>query len=108
MGIGPSWGRSAGVSQAATPTSQTAPNPNPHRFQIRWIKEYADVTVAQVYYPDCTTFDGEKILVFAGRCAARVRALKKLDPHFTEDSEIIARVRPGAAGEVMLRRLTSK
>jgi hypothetical protein len=105
MGIGPSWGRSAGVSAAATSTSKTAPNPNPHRFQIRWIKEYSNCTAALVHYPDCDNFEGEKLLVFSGMCAAKIRAMRVLDPHFREDMNLIARLRPDELGMRVLKKI---
>lgn len=52
----------SGDSSPAVP-----PNPNPMRFVIDDIREFhgsRTITIADVVYPDCTTFEGKKILVF--------------------------------------------
>lgn len=62
---------SGNSSVSYTPTCDTKPNPNPNpnpnRFQIKEIwyaNEFA--TLLLVNYPDCITFDGDKVLVYHG------------------------------------------
>jgi hypothetical protein len=87
------------------PAMQDPRNPDPHRFRINRIYEIADVTVVDVTYPNCTTFDGRKILVFDGHCMALLKVARVLDPHFLSSNTLIARVRPDAAGMRMLDRI---
>lgn len=58
--------------------AQALPNPNPHRFTILGRRGHAGVCeLLHVDYPDCTTFDGEKLLLLRGTGFSG----KKLDPH---------------------------
>jgi hypothetical protein len=65
----------------------TAPNPNPKRFKIEAVsvaKNKRSIVVVEATYPDCTTFEGRKIMVYEAPLA-RFAAVDELDPHFTED-----------------------
>jgi len=81
--------------------SKKLPNPNPSNFRIIKSEEIGMVLVVMVLYPDCTTFEGKKILVY--RCTTLNDLLSQghLDPHFS-DSDIwrspIARFRPTKEG----------
>ena len=107
MGMPPFANRhrnSGGVSSTATPTTETAPNPNPYRFDIIKIQEFDRHTVAWIRYPDCSTFEGIKVLVFAGNCASKIQSSDRIDPHFTKDRPtLIARFRPDQAGMAALQ-----
>lgn len=86
-----------------TPATKTAPNPNPYRFKIIYKQPIgAEGVVVVAQYPDCTTHEGKKILVY--RKADLDRALKqnKLDPHFLETTTSpFARFEPTALGLAM-------
>jgi hypothetical protein len=62
--------------------------PDPRRFEILRGFNVAnkDTTwaILEVYYPDCTNYEGRKILVYKGTTTYRIRNYDKLDPHFTE------------------------
>lgn len=76
------------------------PNPNPKNFEVKSIsvaKRKRSIVVLEVHYPGCTTFEGNKILVFEGDLKNFV-ALKELDPHFTETNGLIARFPATDAG----------
>lgn len=105
MGLSPINRSSLGVSSAATPASQTAPNPNPYRFTVEDAWERGHLTVALVRYPDCTTFDGLKILVLDGKCASELKQATHLDPHLLPENRVVARFRPDAKGRALLERL---
>lgn len=60
------------------------PAPNPARFEIRRLEQVgADRVVAEVHYPDCTNYEGNKILLFVGMTERGVREMKTMDPHFS-------------------------
>lgn len=75
-------------------TSYPPPVPNPHRFEIVSAVQVGKALVAAVTYPDCTTFEGKKVIVFENMTKAELQSMWALDPHFAEGSKIIARVRP--------------
>ena len=58
------------------------PNPNPHNFKVQQTLQLGKLTIAQVVYPDCTNYEGNKILVFE-LTAEQVRDMKVIDPHFS-------------------------
>lgn len=74
------------------------PNPNPLNFKIERVKQMGIYLGALVYYPDCTNFEGKKIIVLKGVTETELRNMRQLDPHFLEAGPIIARFRPDAQG----------
>ena len=45
-------------------------NPNPKNFKIEKLLELEN-TYAEIHYPDCTTFEGLKVMVFKGKVAEK-------------------------------------
>ena len=76
------------------------PEPDARKFTIREAKGVNGWTVAIVNYPGCTTYDGNKCLVFA--CPPGVVTRQELlDPHFLERGDMlspIARFEPTPRG----------
>lgn len=101
MGLSPFRRSSAGSEPCNDPR-----NPDPMRFNLVDVREIGDVTVAYVTYPNCTTFDGRKLLVFDGHCKALLKVARVLDPHFLPNNKLVARLRPDEAGLRMLERIT--
>lgn len=66
----------------------TTPNPNKYRFEIEKYQKINRIYVYLVQYPDCTTFDGYKVIV-SDRYITNND--EEFDPHFLEDNGIIAR-----------------
>jgi len=64
------------------------PNPNPFRFEVIKTAVVGNYFVALVNYPDCTTFGGNKTIIYENlgrsRVPSRMRngTLDHLDPHF--------------------------
>ena len=76
------------------------PNPDPKNFKIlRSVKAGRYVTV-MVNYPDCTNYEGNKVLVFSDLTQDQIGLLKSIDPHFCEGDHPspIARFEPTADG----------
>jgi hypothetical protein len=78
------------------------PNPDPQRFFIR---QHAEIgrhcLVLLVQYPNCTNFEGSKILVYVGVTYDEIRKADRLDPHFTDrpgSQTPLARFRPTEEG----------
>ncbi len=71
-----------------------APNPNPINWRLVDKYEFKNGSVLIVHYPDCTNFEGKKIMVYSGK----YREKEELDPHFQESGGPIARFRPDFDG----------
>lgn len=76
-----------------------APNPDPRRWTITGIKQFANGYVLLVKYHDATNLEGLKAMVYRGKFD-RERAMREgLDPHFTDSPKSpVARFRPDEEG----------
>jgi len=84
-----------------TPSSIRTPDPvdpKPDKFSIEHIEEHGDFVVALVNYPNCTTFKGQKVIVWEGVTKDEVMRMSLIDPHFLDSNKIIARFRPTVKG----------
>lgn len=78
-------------SSCGSNPNSVLPNPNPKRFKILKVASFGVFVACRVHYPDCTTYGGEKILVYRMTDGWLFRQ-KELDPHFLEnESSPIAR-----------------
>ena len=75
------------------------PNPDPAKFKVVKAEQVGDYHVLHVNYPNCTNFEGNKIILMPGV----FNPLRDtLDPHFSEsDNSPIARFKPGYVGWTM-------
>lgn len=92
MGVGPLRGCSTNYEIT------TAPNPDPSRWHLVRMEQFANAHVLKVRYKDCINFEGIKIMVYKGEYERKYR----LDPHFDncKDSPI-ARFKPTPEGWLM-------
>ncbi len=75
--------------------------PSPYNFKIIESLQTGSYLVVRVQYPNCTTFEGHKILVFEGIDIDALIKQNCIDPHFSESKKIkhpIARFEPNASG----------
>ncbi len=103
-------GISIGVSRCSCETpAAPAPdrNPNPSNFQLLDVEQVGRFVIVVLRYPNCTNYEGKKILVFEGVSARAVRSWKKIDPHFCDGGHTspIARFEPTERGWTRARRL---
>jgi len=63
------------------------PNPNPFNYQIVNSIEEGGYLVILIQYPDCTNYEGRKILVYKGVNKAHLVLQGSIDPHFSENKE---------------------
>jgi len=74
------------------------PAPDPERFKICKSFDTGRFIVVLVEYPDCTNFEGRKVLVYNAQREA-VMTARRLDPHFSESGlSPIARFAPTQEG----------
>lgn len=96
MGLSP-FRRSCSVNSGCSSAPQL-PAPNPTRFRIIQAVQMGTYVVAKVLYPDCTNYEGMKIMVFSNTTVSALRRLKVLDPHFCRGTGPIARFEPCPGG----------
>jgi len=103
MGIGMMRSSSWGIGNDQYPenyrneTADTV-NPNPKKFEITNIIEANDYLFAIVKYPNCTNYEGKKVILFENITKAELLAMNTLDPHFFPENKIIARFKPSTEG----------
>jgi len=81
-----------------------AGNPDPNNYKVVKAKELAGHLILQLNYPDCTNYEGNKILVFKGITLIDLINQRKIDPHFFKHSQYkspIARFEPTDMGWIM-------
>lgn len=100
MGVGISGNRSYDRTEYIY-VDRPLPNPKPDNFKLGYVKQKGNYLIALVEYPDCTNFEGVKLMVFCGLTHEELLAVKTLDPHFSDKVSKfspIARFRPTVAG----------
>lgn len=79
-------------------------NPNPKNFKILRKLKNNWYTILLIQYPDCTNYEGNKILVFDNIELGNELELDIIDPHFTDKGPSpIARFEPTERGWNMAR-----
>lgn len=92
--------------QRVTPTAEKTvtvvlpvplPNPNPRNFRVisHYISPKHRALVVKVLYPDCTNYEGQKILVYATDVTMKELLEVNgniLDPHFCDNEKFISPV----------------
>jgi hypothetical protein len=89
------------MSTGTTPDSviPTQPLPRADNFKIKKIEQVGQRLVVLIVYPDCTNFEGKKILVY-NTTIEHLVSQKHLDPHFSDGDYLspIARFLPTEGG----------
>ena len=63
------------------------PNPNPGNFRIIRSHYEAPFLIVEVQYPDCTNYEGRKILVYQDITLNQLKAQGTIDPHFSNNKQ---------------------
>lgn len=94
MGLGPNWSFDRTYIYDPIPKG----NPDPKNYMIH--RSYkSNNTVLDVEYPNCTNYEGRKILLVIG--TPNIYDLDTLDPHFSEEERgfrLFARFEPTDRG----------
>jgi hypothetical protein len=83
-------------------------NPDPANYKIINHKQINEYLIVQLNYPNCTNFEGEKILVFKDVTFEQLKKQKLIDPHFSNNENYfhpIARFIPTEDGWHMAEKL---
>ena len=89
-------------SYDGTPVAKP-PMPDPNNFEVVTSLQVGAYSVVEVRYPDCTNYEGLKIMVYKATLDDLLLQ-GHLDPHFAESTEFlspVARFEPTAAGWTM-------
>jgi hypothetical protein len=76
-------------------------NPDPRNFEILETKRVRNFVIARIKYPNCSNYEGEKILVFKNITVKYLRSQRIIDPHFTDkpsELPLFARFQPTQTG----------
>ena len=80
----------------------SSPNPDPKNYKILRYKESNAGLLVEIKYPDCTNYEGRKILLYAaGTTLLDLVNQGSIDPHFSNNKKFkspIARFEPTTAG----------
>jgi len=79
-------------------------NPNPFKYKIEKVLEHGGYLLLLINYPDCTNYEGNKILLFKDCTLAALEKQSGIDPHFSSDIRYhspIARFEPTSFGWMM-------
>ncbi len=82
------------------------PNPNPRNYKILQHETVGDYLIVEIKYPDCTNYEGNKILLYRGITLKQLKAQGSIDPHFCNNPNFcspIARFEPTDRGWQMAK-----
>lgn len=81
-------------------------NPDPSNFHVHSFEKLGKFVLVYASYPDCTNFEGNKVLLFYNVNLNKLVKQETLDPHFSTKKDAyypIARFEPTAAGWSLAR-----
>lgn len=87
---------------------KTRPNPDPTNYVVIRYLEDMGYLILEIQYPDCTNYEGKKILLYKNCTMKQLLKQKSIDPHFSENTNFhspIARFEPTELGWQMARSL---
>lgn len=86
VGLGRRYARCC-LYDSVHPTKTTScieTNPNPIRFELLHTKQIGKNLVVKIKYPDCTNFEGTKIILYKNRTVKEIQDSDFIDPHFSK------------------------
>lgn len=94
-----SWGK---INQEAwEQKNETLPNPDPKNYRVLKSEQINSYLLLVIIYPDCTNYEGRKILLFKNVTLQQLFDQKLIDPHFSNNKQYkspIARFEPTENG----------
>ena len=87
------------------------PNPDPTNWILNKSKKIGDYLIVDITYPDCTNYEGRKLMLYAGVTIRKLRNQRSIDPHFSSNKKFyspIARFEPTEFGWDMAELLAYK
>lgn len=65
-------------------------NPDPENYEIVRTNQVGNHLVMLVRYPDCSNYEGNKVLLFKDTTLLDIKKQKVLDPHFCDNEDFIS------------------
>lgn len=99
------------VTEKTLVIEKNLPNPNPRNWIEIMSRQIGNDLVLKLLYPDCTNYEGEKILLFENCTMADLVKQGAIDPHFSKNKKFhspIARFEPTERGWKMAVLLCKK
>jgi len=87
-----------------SPTKPEPPNPDPLNYRVEQAEQHGEYLLVKIHYPDCTNYEGNKILVFKGVTPIDLLKQRAIDPHFFQHKDVaspVARFVPTDEGWAM-------
>jgi hypothetical protein len=85
------------------------PMPNPKNYEILSSVTVGEFLILTVRYPECTNYEGKKVLMFCGLSREELEHRKQIDPHFSKTMySPIARFVPTDMGIRMALKLAKE
>lgn len=70
--------------------TEKLPNPDPNNYKILRSLTFNNWVLLEVKYPDCTNYEGRKLLLFRNTTLDKIMSQKSLDPHFSNNVKFIS------------------
>lgn len=89
-------------------TYEKLPNPKPNNYIIKKYYSIKNNLVVVINYPDCTNYEGDKVLVYSNVNIKELKEQKLIDPHFSNNKKFkspFARFEPTQFGIEMAKKL---
>lgn len=94
-------GRSSSCWDGSVRSQIPENNPNPNNYKIIRTEQFENALLMEILYPDCTNYEGRKILLFKKVTLKEVMKQGAIDPHFSNNSKFhspFARFEPTELG----------
>jgi hypothetical protein len=91
-------------SQSSDYPDPKLPNPDPNNYKVEEVKTVGRFLIVRIKYPDCTNYEGMKILVYEDVSLEDLINQKLIDPHFCNNKKYkspVARFVPTPRGQKM-------
>lgn len=87
-------------------SSRHPTDPDPQKFIIVKYESIGKFLIVLINYPNCTTYCGNKLLVYENVSISKLKSMSVIDPHFLEDYiSPIARFAPTQRGWELAYRM---
>jgi hypothetical protein len=90
------------------PVYKSLPNPDPYNWIINKSYKEGRFLLIDITYPDCTNYEGRKIMLYEDATLVGLKRQKILDPHFSSNKKFhspVARFEPTEYGWQMAQGL---
>ncbi len=86
-GLFSKWKDKVPEPMATSGGNAMSPNPDPERWHIMEARQIGHSLVVKLYYPGCTNYEGNKVMVYEYCTIHQLKAQKRIDPHFSDNPD---------------------